>query len=80
MWLTKQKQIPVNQSTSAESCVQLWYVKWWSRDGNYSSNLNKEMEAFTSEKEALEFKSALENAYRLLKYTAGTEVTIERAR
>lgn len=36
------------------------------------------MEVFTSEKDAVDFKKALYDAFKLLKHTSGTDISIKR--
>lgn len=79
MWF-KKKLVPINEMIPADTCVQLWYVRWTSRDGEFSGDTHEEMEAFTSEEEATAFKVSLENAFKLLKHTgSGTRVTMKKA-
>jgi len=79
MWF-KKKYLSTNETVPAKTCVQLWYVRWTSRNGVYSGDMHGEMEAFTSETEATTFKVSLENAFRLLKHTgSSTRVTMEKA-
>ena len=49
--------------------VTVWVVTWYSRNGDFSSDINKEYEAFTEEKDALDFKKSLIDAHNLLKNT-----------
>ncbi len=56
--------------------MEVWTVEWRSRYGEYSTNLKAEHEAFTDKEEAIEFKEALEYAFKLLRHTSNTEVTI----
>jgi hypothetical protein len=72
----KKLVVPQTNETKTIDAVQLWTVRWYSRYSEYSGGLRKEMEAFTSETEAQEFKLALENAFKLLKHTSGDEVTL----
>lgn len=75
LWF-KKLTTPETNDTKEITVVQLWYVKWFSRDGPYSSDLNKEVEVFTSAEEANAFAESLVAAFKLLKYTSGTQVTV----
>lgn len=78
MWF-KKKDLSTNKTVPAKTCVQLWCVRWTSRYGEFSGQIQDEIEAFTSEEEASSFKVSLENAFRLIKHTSGTRVTIEKS-
>jgi hypothetical protein len=60
------------------TALESWTVSWTSRYGSFDSDTEKEFEVFTSEKDAKHFKEQLEAAYRLLKHTSQTEVTIKK--
>lgn len=70
--------MPQSNEVKTVDAVQLWTVRWLSRYGAFSGDLREEVEAFTSEQEAVDFKVALENAFKLLKHTSGTTVTITK--
>ncbi len=55
---------------------EVWTVSWISRTGEFSGNTSKECEAFTDKNEALEFKEALEYAFKLIRHTSQTKVII----
>jgi predicted DNA-binding WGR domain protein len=54
-----------------------WSVRWMSRYGRFSSDTQPEMELFTSEEDAVEFKNRLMEARSLLKYTADGSVELK---
>ena len=56
--------------------VKLWIVTWYSRNGKYSGDIEKEYEAFASEEAANEFVESIKKAYALLRHTSGTEVNV----
>lgn len=68
--------VPQTNETTQIEVVQLWTVRWVSRNGPYSGDLRQEVEAFTSEADATAFKQSLENAFQLLRHTSGTTVII----
>ena len=76
--LFKKMTVPENVGTREIETVQLWSVRWQSRNGPYSQDLRNECEFFTSEEEATLFKTALENAFALIRHTSEITVTIEK--
>lgn len=56
--------------------VQLWYVRWTSRYGGMMRDTKKEVKAFPNYDDALEFKQALEDAFKLIRHTHGNKVTL----
>ena len=64
--------MPENNEMVEVDTVQLWFVEWMSRHGEYSTDLQVEIEAFTSLETANAFKNALDAAFKLLKHTSGT--------
>lgn len=76
-WI-KKLPVPVTNEQREADAVQMWAVRWHSRHGAYSPDTRPEMEAFTSKREALEFKRSLEQAFCLIKHTSGTDVSIEK--
>lgn len=74
-WLT----VPWSNETKSVKTVQLWEVRWDSKHGYEGvPDSRPEMEAFTSEAEAKEFRDSLQYAYRLLRYTTGTRVSMNK--
>lgn len=55
-----------------------WTVRWFSRYGEFSSSIKEECEVFTSEEEAEFFKNSLEEAFKLIRHTSHTKVTINK--
>lgn len=60
--------------------ADFWVVRWWGRIGEYSSDVRPEMAIFTSQEDAVRFKALLEDAFRLIRHTAGNEVKIEKGK
>lgn len=58
--------------------VATWLVRWHSRHNAYSSGTTPEVEVFTSRESAEEFAHSLRAAFRLLRHTSGTEITVTR--
>ena len=59
--------------------VQTWQVRWLSRKGGGHYDTLPEVEVFTNYKDALHFKQQLEDAFKLIRHTSGTSVTIEKS-
>ncbi len=55
--------------TKEIDAVELWFVKWYARYGEFSSNVTQVVEGFTTEEQAMEFKRTLETAQKVLKYS-----------
>lgn len=72
-WLT----VPKSNETRLAEAIALWEVRWESRYGPYYSEVQPEMEVFTSENEAFAFAEALKNAFRLTKTTSGNKVHVK---
>lgn len=75
-WLTR----PKSNETEQTQAVQMWEVRWRSRNGEFSCDTQPELEAFTSWDAAEEFATALRNAYALVRTTSGTTVTVTKAK
>lgn len=62
--------------------AKTWEVRWQSRYGPWHDHTRPEVKIFTNYKDAKEFKDALEDAFKLTKYTCsiGTRVIIEKTR
>lgn len=67
---------PESNATVEAPAVQLWYVRWTSRHGAFSSDTREEMEAFTSAEEANTFADSLRAAFALLRHTSGVRVAV----
>ncbi len=76
--LFKNVTVPQANDTKEVQAVQLWSVRWLSRYGSYSGDVREEMEAFTSEQDAIDFKQALDNAFKLLRHTSKTTVVLTK--
>ena len=77
MWF-KNKEVPVSNQTKTIQVFQTWEVRWTSRHGAYSVDTKQEVEIFLSEKDAKDFKESLGKAFRILKHTSGTEITLKK--
>ena len=75
---TKKIEVPESNEVKEIEAVQLWYVRWWARHGEFAHNLKQVTEAFTSEEEAEEFAKSLRNAFKLLRHTSGDRVIVEK--
>ena len=79
-WFAKKLTVPENNDTKEIEAIQLWEVRWCSRNGEYHGCTKQELEAFPTNQEAIEFAEALRNAFRLIRHTSGNRVEVERAR
>jgi hypothetical protein len=55
-----------------------WEVRWESRHGEWSHNVKPEIRAFPTEDGARAFANALNAAFKLIKHTSGTKVTVTK--
>jgi hypothetical protein len=76
--LIKKLRIPASNTTKEIDAIQLWYVRWTSRDGPYSSSTREETECFPCEQDAKDFRDALENAFRLTRILNHGAVTLSK--
>ena len=58
--------------------VDCWEVRWCGRHGKYSSDTSPQVRLFISKAEANDFKSALSDAFKLIKHTSGANVSITK--
>lgn len=80
-WLTKTLTVPATNETKEVEAIQLWKVRWQSRDGEFHANTSPEVEAFPTREEADNFADALRNAFKLLRHTGrGTGVSVSKGR
>lgn len=74
-------RVPESNETKEIEVVQLWEVRWESRDGPFSSDSRPEVECLKFEQEAIDFKQSLENAFGILRYSGNiTKVKIGKAK
>lgn len=74
----EKKTVPLNNETKEVEVTALWAVRWQSRYGPFNSDVKDEAEFFPNEQDALDFKKALENAFKLIKHTSGNNVSIKK--
>lgn len=65
------------QRTEVEE-VELWYVRWTARYGAFSSDTREVTRAFPDKEEAKQFKSALEDAFKLVQNTSENTVYLSK--
>lgn len=65
-----------NEQLQTTYVFEAWEVRWTSRHGEYGGDTQPEMRIFPSKEEAEDFKKALEDAFKLIKHTSGTEVQL----
>jgi hypothetical protein len=61
------------------TAIENWSVRWYSHYGSYSGDTRKECEFFTSKEDAEHFAEQLRDAYKLIKHTSNTSVSVERS-
>jgi hypothetical protein len=70
-------EVPVSNETKSVEVARIWTVTWTSRHGEFSSDTKKQQKVFLSSNEAQHFAEALDAAFKLLRFTSGTKVTVE---
>ena len=65
----KKIKIPNRKYKKSLEAVELYEVRWKSRNGDYSGDTKEEVEVFTSRKDAKEFEESLKEAFKILKYS-----------
>ena len=80
MFWFKKKEVPETNNTKQIDVVQTWEVRWHSRHSEFSGGTQPEVEVFTSELDAANFKKSLQNAFKLLKHTSGTYITSTKSK
>lgn len=74
-----QKFIGIFSGCKQISALEVWHVRWTSRSGEYSQDTAQQVEAFLSIEQATEFADSLRAAFKLLRHTSGTGVTITKS-
>lgn len=77
-WQKRTIQVPAYNDTKPVEVAQLWLVRWSSGNSTYVSHSLPQVEAFTSQQEAEDFKQSLLNALTLLRYRPGDSSDRER--
>ena len=72
------KKVPIPSGEKELDAYESWTVRWSSRQGEYSSQVQKETEVFLDKESAEAFAQALKDAFKLLRHTSGTRVTVEK--
>ncbi len=57
----------------------MWEVRWTSRHGKYHGDVREELECFVSQELADGFAESLRAAFRLIRHSSETKVTVEKA-
>ena len=73
----RKKEIPTGQTIKVD-VYEIWMVRWRSRSGLYHSDTKDTAEAFTNEQDARKFEKALKDAFKLIRHTSGTNITVEK--
>lgn len=79
-------KVPSSNEMKDVKVVQMWEVRWWSRHGQdlgsppQYTTASPQLECFTSEAEAVDFKKSLEQAFKLLRYSGtGRDVSVTKS-
>ena len=75
MNLFKKIFIPKREEKSLNA-YESWVVQWFSRDGAFSGDLNKEFEVFLSKKEADYFANQLRESFKLIRHSSNAKVLV----
>ncbi len=76
-FIKKWLSIPSGEVTV--EALELYEVRWTSRNGEYSSSIKPEAEVFPSKEGAEQFAAVIVNAFKLLRHTgAGTTVKMSK--
>jgi len=78
-FLLKLLRVPASNEKKFVKAVQLWEVRWTSRNGEYSHCTQPELECFTDEATAKSFAESLRNAFELIRHTSGNNVIVTKA-
>lgn len=76
MWWSKKIECPKSDTLESLRAVQLTYVSWYKRTGDYYHNIEKCVEAFPSEDDAEKFAESLRCAFKLIRHTARNKVIV----
>ncbi|MFA7291885.1 MAG: hypothetical protein WC023_06510 [Rhodocyclaceae bacterium] len=80
LWFKKLMAPATNEMREVDA-VQLWEVRWRARTGMWHGDTHPVVECFTSEAQAQEFATAIENAFALLKHSGdGTSVKLVKSK
>ena len=77
MNLLKRKINIPNYETDQLDTVDMWVVSWESRYGKFSGETEMNYQSFFTYEDAIKFKTALDNANKLIGNTSGTIVDIQ---
>jgi len=78
-WIVEMPNLksPKSEMRTAQT-LESWTVRWISRDGIWNDHVREESRAFTSHEAAEEFRNRLKQAFKLIKHTSQSEVTVEK--
>ena len=78
-WVKKKVATLADSEDTTIEGVQLWLVRWTSRYDSWHADTQKEVEAFASKETANRFATDLRNAFKLIRHTSRTTVTVEKS-
>lgn len=77
MNILKKLFVPSGQKQEL-TAYEIYSVRWRSRQGQYRSDTQDEMEIFTTKEDAEKFATELRNAFKLIKHSSGTRVEVSK--
>ena len=76
-WFKKLIDAPSGETVQLEG-IRTWTVRWTSKIGDYPYTTKRpEVQMFTNSEDANHFAQALRDAFKLIRHTAESEVTVE---
>lgn len=77
MNIFKKIEVP-NGDKETLTAYETWFVRWRSRHGEFSNDTKDECEVFLTKEDAEKFATRLKEAFKLIKHTSGTNVTVSK--
>lgn len=79
-WFKKKVEAPSGQVVELEG-LHSWTVRWESKTKNYPYTVRREeCEVFTNPEDAEHFAAEVRNAFKLIRHTAESAVTVEKTK
>lgn len=75
-FFTKNLSVPETNTTRTVQVAQTWEVRWESLGPRFI--YRPEIEIFLTEPDAKAFAESLRRAFMLLRYTTGTQISVEK--
>lgn len=75
----KKLTVPQSNETEQVDALEVWSVRWYSRNGEFYTDVKEECEFFTSENTANEFAESLRAAFRLIRHSSKNQVNVTKS-